>query len=169
MESSIKLRADVTRHGGILRGQKFYRAQVGNVEGEGKTDVEAKRDLETNITRMCADIASPTIMWSLDGSAVWVCYPTAHEWMYSIERPTPGEQYTRGCTHGNNWTRTECLDRMRDHWYSSNVEDIVLGICALFTDLRQWVCARCATSQRGHAPYRCQNPRCGAAPGPFRW
>lgn len=164
--SSIRLPIKIdkqTLYPGNGRRKLSYKASIGALSASADTEVQARAELDRLVHRATETENATVIMYSLcDQSEVWVASGDAHGWHYSIVRPRePGSHYSRASQVGGGWTREECLDRMRDHWYQNNVQPIVEGIVALFTDVRQWVCSRCASVQTGPAPYVCRNPVCG--------
>ena len=167
--SSIKIEVKVETRTGFLRGDRSFLAILGNVEARGATDTAARHTLAKDVASICAEIASPTVMWDLvEPATVWIAYPSAFGWAYSITRHQPREaslHNASACQIGSGWTRDECLDRMKKHWYDNNVRPIVEGIVGLCTDRRRFECAKCRSMSVAGAPYACSNPSCGRVAG----
>jgi hypothetical protein len=162
---ALKMRATVRKlHYTGRRRSVRYVATLGNVEAIADTEAEAKGALAAIVEQACADLTAPLIIYDLvERDTVWIAAPGAYGWGYTITRRAPeiGPHYSRSTSLGGFWTREDCYTHMKAHWYAQNAELIVNGIVALCSSWREWVCPKCATGQRAHAPYVCRNPACG--------
>ena len=163
-QETVRVKADVrkaTYYPGRGRRQHKYVAKVGHLEASADSAAEAKTALASMVTHALDNLASPTVMFDfVEPQTAWVAFAGPHGWGYEIARHR-GDGTSRMCGVGGHWTRDECLERMRDHWYQNNAALMVSGIVALCTSWREWSCPRCKSAVRSFAPYVCQSPACG--------
>lgn len=149
------------------RGNRRHKAQIGDIEGTGKTEREAQDALASAVVTAVKNIGRPLIMLDLiEPRTVWSAHQNSTgAWYYAIWRPAHINGTVSGAMReggsGGSWdTRDEAIEHMRAHWYANNIEPIVRGIIGLCTDRREWVCERCNSVQQSNAPYRCRAPGC---------
>jgi len=149
------------------RGNRRHKARLGEIEASAKTEREAQDTLASEVQTAVENMGRPLLLFDLiEPDKIWLAHQNSSgSWWYTIVRRAPvtilsGAMCEGGS--GGSWkTRDEAIEHMRAHWYQCNIEPIVMGIAALCTGLRQWVCRKCHSAQQGYAPFICTAPRCG--------
>jgi hypothetical protein len=167
--SSVKLAVQVSKRKlyPSARSHAVYTAIVGELSADGPSEKEAVAKLQVLAERACNVMNATVCMYDLlEPRTLWIAVGDARGWSYQIVRPTkngpyPGEgHYSSVCVAGGEWSREDCLTRMKAHWSAQNIEPIVAGICAL----AGWGYAKCQkclnVTQLTRLPIRCPNPAC---------
>lgn len=167
----LKLQPAMSKyHEGVTfkRGSLRHKACIGQIEATAKTEREAQGALAEAVKAAIENMGNPLLLFDLvRPGEIWLAYQNSSgSWWYTHIRRAPGMALSGAAWEGGNtgaWdTRNECIEHMRAHWYQVNIEPIVMGVVALCTGLRQWVCKKCGYVQQGYAPYVCNAPRCDA-------
>lgn len=166
---TVRLTAAVKRetyYPGNGRKKYGYKAKLGVLESSADTEQDARSRLQALAERAISVENATTVMFDvLEIGKVWIASGDAHGWHYEIHRQRERTQFSSWSTAqgGTPWTREECLDRMRFHWYDSNARHIVEGILAL-AGFGHGVCKRCdGVTRFQYRPTICENPACRAA------
>lgn len=174
--TTIRLTGKIEKRS-VLRGGRaraVYDGACGKVEISAEPSRAAvSAALSAKVAAFLDGYGSPVVLWSLDGRECWIAFPTPEGWGYAITDAGRAWNMRTGATVyatcGREWSRDECLEHMRQHWYALNAAYIVDGIVGLCTDQREWNCKACGSVQRSGAPYLCRNPACGAPAPAFEW
>jgi hypothetical protein len=150
------------------RGNRRHKARLGEIEASAKTEREAQDALALAVQTAIENMGRPLLMFDLvEPGKMWHAHQNSSgSWWYTIVRRAPVTILSGAMCEGGScgsWkTRDEAIEHMRAHWYQCNIEPIVMGIVALCTGYRQWICKKCRYVQHGHEPYVCTAPGCGA-------
>ena len=145
-----------------VRGRiRNYTARLGAIEVASKTERGARDAMAAQLARVAVDVGlSQRMLWSLDGTELWITVYDGGAWYYHIVRRDGAQHHARDTRIGCWEERANAEDAMRAHWYQANVDPIVRGIRAL-VGWGDYECTACGATVYTRDPGRCPSPACG--------